>query len=129
MKIGRGVEFADEIPAEVAVVVINEDGFHIIHIQAQRVTEQNNEDKRNGKSQIKAAVITDQVIKFLADDGLESDELHALSLFMILINASVRSASAAPGQAPAIMSAGVPAATISPSLIITIRSQKRASSM
>jgi len=55
---------------------------------------------------------------------------ETLSVFVIsLINASLSVAFASPGQASAMISPGLPMATILPSLIMTIRSQFRASSM
>jgi Na+-driven multidrug efflux pump len=49
--------------------------------------------------------------------------------FINWMNASFKSAPARPGQAAATISGGVHSATMRPALIMTIRSQKRASSM
>src|SRR5664280_2555514 len=129
MKIRRCVQLADKITAELGFIVINKYRFHVIHVKTQRVTEKNNKEQRNRESQIKAAVIADQMIKFFADNGFESYKSQVLSLIIKVIKASFKSASGFSGQAPAIISAGLPDATILPSLIITILSQKRASSI
>lgn len=129
MEIGGGIELADKITAEFGFVIIDNDRIHVIDIKTQRETKKNNEYQRNRESQVKTAGIPDQMIKFLADYGFDSYRIQALVLFIRAMKASFKSASGLPGQAPVIISAGLPVATMLPALIITILSQKRASSM
>ena len=45
VKIGRGVETANKIPAQIGVIMINDRGFHIIHVETEGVAEQEYEQQ------------------------------------------------------------------------------------
>jgi len=129
VKIRRGIEAADKVPAEIGPIVIYNDRFHIVHIEAQCITEQQDQNQRNGKSQVKAPEIPDQVEDLFAEYGLKPARIQELPLVIKATKASWRSAPGLSGQAAATICSGLPCATIRPSLIITIRWQLYASSM
>ena len=54
---------ADEIAAEVGFVLIHHHGRDVVHVEAQRIAEQQDEQQRDREGQIKAAYIPDQMIK------------------------------------------------------------------
>ena len=137
-KIRRGIELAHEIAAEVGLVMIHDDRLDVVHIKAQGIAEQQDQQQRNRKGQIEAAGIPDQMIEFLACNRQYSSEVQGFTLLFFhqharlaisVTKASFRSASGLSGQDSRMMSAGLPVATILPSLIMTMRPQWRASSM
>ena len=127
-------EAADEIPAQVRPVLVHNGCLDVFHVEAERIAEEQDEEQRNGKSQVEASEVPEQVVDLLDGDRLDISRIHAFfpSWFPFFINAmkaSLRSASGFSGQVSRMISSGLPAATIRPSLIITIRPQWRASSM
>lgn len=65
VEIGGRIKPADEITAQCRPVMINDNGFHIVHVEAQGIPEEKNQQERHGKGQIKAPKVTDEVIEFL----------------------------------------------------------------
>ncbi len=61
-EIDGSVQFADEITALCGLIMINHHGLYIFHIQAERITEEQNQKQGNNKGQVKAAEIPDQVV-------------------------------------------------------------------
>jgi hypothetical protein len=59
IKVGRGIELQNEIPAQFVFVMIHDHGLDIIHIQSQGVTEHKNKEERDKKGQIETSEIPD----------------------------------------------------------------------
>jgi hypothetical protein len=74
MKIRGGAEMLYEVPAQICIVMIHHDRFHIIDIKTQGIAEEQNEQQRKGKRQIQAPEIPYQMIKLLASDSLNISE-------------------------------------------------------
>ena len=132
-EVGRSAETADEVAAEVRPLGVDDDRLDMLHVEAERIAEQEDEEERYRKGQVKAPEVPDQVEHLLAGDRPDIPEIHAAPLLLFpdirAMKASLRSASGRSGQAARMISSRLPEATILPSLIITIRPQWRASSM
>ena len=114
-----------EFAGNIGFVVIHHHRLDIVHIEAKRVSKKEDQKQGDGKGQVETAKIPDEMIELLAGYGPYVSEVQWLipPRVISVTNASFRSASERPGQAVAMISWGLPEATIFPSFIITMRSQ------
>ena len=129
VEIDGGAQPADEIAAFRGPVVVDHRGGNVIHVQAEGVAEEQDQQERDDEGQGEAAEVADEVEIFLAGDGPDLAQVHGAPCFIKATKASFRSASGRPGSTAETMSAGAPVATIRPALMMTTRPQCRASSM
>ncbi|MBA7703294.1 hypothetical protein ES703_112076 [subsurface metagenome] len=129
VKIGGGIEFPNKITTQFGPIMIHYHGSNIINIQAQGITEHENQKQWDNKGQIHTPEVPDQVVKFLTGNGLDIYQFQLSLPDINSIKTSLRSASGVSGNTSPTIFEGLPVTTIFPSLIITIRSQFRASSM
>ena len=67
---------ANEVPAQIRIVMIHHDRFYIIDIETQGVAEEKNEQQWEGKCQIQAPEIPYQMVEFLACDSLNISQFQ-----------------------------------------------------
>ena len=65
-EIGRGAQTADEVAAQVRLLVVHDDRFDVFHIEAEGIAEQEDEEQRDGKGEVEAPEVPDQMIDLLA---------------------------------------------------------------
>ncbi len=129
IEIDARVQPLDEIAAVRGPVEVDHGRGDVLHVQAEGVAEEQDQQQRDDEREIEAAEIPDEVVVFFAGDGLNSARVHGASRRISATKASPRSASGRPGSTLATISAGAPPATIRPALIMITRPQCRASSM
>ena len=76
MKIGGTVEAQNKLPAQICIVMIHHDRFHIIDVKTQGIAEEKNQQQWEGKSQIQAPEIPYQMIELLARDSLNISQFQ-----------------------------------------------------
>ena len=68
-EVGGGAEAADEVAAQVRLVLIDDDRLDVLHVEAERVAEQQDEEQRDREGQVEAPEVPDQVVDLLAGDA------------------------------------------------------------
>ena len=76
VKVGRGIESACEIPGEIGAVVIDDDDLHIVHVERERIAEEQDEQQRQRKGHVQAPVVPDDVVELLPGHGLYVSKIH-----------------------------------------------------
>ena len=97
-EIGGGAEAADEVAAQVRLVLIDDDRLDVFHVEAERVAEQQDEEQRDREGQIEAPEVPKQVVDLLAGDRLDIADLHACPLRRCLWNIPLLWITAPPGH-------------------------------
>ena len=69
VEIDRGIQPADEIAAFRGPVVVDHRGGDVLHVQAERIAEKQDQEQRNDEGQVEAAEVPDEVVVLLAGDG------------------------------------------------------------
>src|SRR5208337_1543523 len=128
-KVLRAAETVDEIAALLGVVHIVDRRRNAVHVQRQRIAEQDQQQHRERQRHGQAQGVTDDVPPLFVKDGNESTEAHLLAASCASIAVMKTSSIVEPGPRCAFNSAGVPSAMTRPRSISASRWQYSASSM
>ena len=83
VKVGRGVEASCEIPGELRAVLVDDDDFHVVHIERERIAEEQDEQQRQRKGHVQAPVVPDDVVELLPGHGLYVSGIQIIAVYPV----------------------------------------------